>query len=85
VSQNVVQDKILVLDVFAGYIELPYHLSEIENIDVIQVCRINFLNVNRGVFMTFLLPIARANRPVDSMPPISKNRYEAAGYTASPI
>ena len=56
-----------------------------QNTDIIQACRINFLNVNGAVFATFLLPVARVDRPVDRMLSVIKNRYEAAGYAASPI
>ena len=73
------------LDVFAGDIELPYYPSDIQNTDIIQVCRTNFLNVNRAEFATFLLPAARVNRPVDRMLSVIEKRYEAAGYAASPI
>lgn len=73
------------LDVLAGDIELPYYPSEIQNIDIIHVCRINFLNVNRAVFATFLLPVARVDRLVDRVLSFIKNRYEAAGYAALPI
>ena len=72
-------------DVSAEDIEVLYYSSEIQNIDIIQVCRINFLNANRALFATFLLPVACVNCPVNCMLSVIKHRYEAAGYAASPI
>lgn len=73
------------LDVFAGDTELPNHPSKIQNIDIIQVCRIDLLDINGAIFTTFLLPVARGNCPVDGMLSINKDRYETAGYAAIPI
>jgi hypothetical protein len=74
-----------VFDIFEGGIKLSYYPSKIQNTDVIQVCRIDFLNVNRAVFATFLLPVARVNRPVNDMLSVIKDRYEATRYATTPI
>jgi len=73
------------LNVFAGDTELPNHPSKVQNIDIIQVCRIDLLDINRAVFTAFLPPVAPGNRLVDGVLPINKDRYETAGYAAIPI
>jgi len=52
-----------VLDIVGGDTELLYYPSEIQNTNIIQVCRINFLHVNKTIFATFLVESESAIRP----------------------